>query len=181
MLEMYNRQVKFQERMNTNYEIQYLALVAEIGELVDSFGFADWKVNERDDENILIECMDICIFAMNCNHYLNGLYMSPTIEYVSGTYTDYQLIEKILENLYSQQFMNILELIFDAYPEVKVRLIGKQALNTFRQNNGYKEGTYSKIWANGKEDNITMLNVLKPKDTFDDIYKKLEAQYKCIR
>ncbi|MDA3946407.1 MAG: dUTP diphosphatase [Helicobacteraceae bacterium] len=33
--------------------------------------------------------------------------------------------------------------------------VGKNILNQFRQDNGYKEGTYIKVW-NGKEDNVVM-------------------------
>ena len=33
--------------------------------------------------------------------------------------------------------------------------VGKNILNQFRQDHGYKEGTYKKVW-NGKEDNVVM-------------------------
>ncbi|MFV0481275.1 MAG: dUTP diphosphatase [Campylobacteraceae bacterium] len=56
--------------------------------------------------------------------------------------------------------------------------IAKNVLNRFRQNNGYKDGTYKKLW-NGKEDNVVMLEVLES-GTFgiDELYKKLEGLYK---
>jgi hypothetical protein len=38
--------------------------------------------------------------------------------------------------------------------------IGKNALNIFRQNNGYKDGTYVKIWSD-KEDNEYLTHFLK--------------------
>jgi len=34
----------------------------------------------------------------------------------------------------------------------------KNVLNTFRQNHGYKEGRYNKMWA-GKEDNLHLYEV----------------------
>ena len=37
--------------------------------------------------------------------------------------------------------------------------VGKNVLNRFRQANGYKEGTYIKIW-NGEEDNVHLTNIL---------------------
>ncbi|MDR1555082.1 MAG: dUTP diphosphatase [Campylobacteraceae bacterium] len=57
--------------------------------------------------------------------------------------------------------------------------IAKNVLNRFRQNHGYKDGTYRKIW-NGKEDNVVMLEILtKHKNlTIDEIYSKLENLYK---
>jgi dimeric dUTPase (all-alpha-NTP-PPase superfamily) len=55
----------------------------------------------------------------------------------------------------------------------------KNVLNRFRQNHGYKDGTYKKNW-NGKEDNVVMLEILtKYKNlTIDELYAKLENLYK---
>ena len=60
--------------------------------------------------------------------------------------------------------------------------IGKNCLNKFRQNNGYKEGTYTKIW-NGDEDNVVMVDILESSEEidFDILYEKLGVAYsKCI-
>lgn len=59
--------------------------------------------------------------------------------------------------------------------------IAKNILNKFRQNNGYKEATYKKIW-NGKEDNEVMLDILNSgvKDT-DELYKSLESAYQNVK
>lgn len=59
--------------------------------------------------------------------------------------------------------------------------IAKNVLNGFRQNNGYKDGTYKKIW-NDKEDNVVMLEILDS-GVFDieEIYKRLEDEYKKVK
>ena len=56
--------------------------------------------------------------------------------------------------------------------------VGKNILNQFRQDHGYKEGTYIKIW-NGKEDNVTMQSILEENEniTPDALYKALEEAY----
>jgi len=56
--------------------------------------------------------------------------------------------------------------------------VGKNILNKFRQDHGYKEGTYIKIW-NGEEDNVTMQRVLEENDTItpEELYDTLEAAY----
>jgi len=56
--------------------------------------------------------------------------------------------------------------------------VGKNILNQFRQDHGYKEGTYIKIW-NGEEDNVTMQKVLEENEnvTPNELYKALEAAY----
>ena len=38
--------------------------------------------------------------------------------------------------------------------------VGKNILNKFRQDHGYKEGSYIKIW-NGEEDNVIMQRLLE--------------------
>ncbi len=59
--------------------------------------------------------------------------------------------------------------------------LGKNVLNGFRQNNGYKEGTYQKIW-NGKEDNDVMMRILEEDSslTAEGLYRKLEEAYSHI-
>ena len=56
--------------------------------------------------------------------------------------------------------------------------VGKNILNQFRQDHGYKEGTYIKIW-NGEEDNVTMQSILEKNEnvTPDALYKALEEAY----
>ena len=56
--------------------------------------------------------------------------------------------------------------------------VGKNILNQFRQDHGYKEGTYIKIW-NGEEDNVTMQRVLEENEnvTPDELYNALKKAY----
>jgi len=56
--------------------------------------------------------------------------------------------------------------------------IGKNILNKFRQDHGYKDGSYIKIWE-GKEDNVTMQSLLeKNKDlSAEALYIELEKAY----
>ena len=57
----------------------------------------------------------------------------------------------------------------------------KNVLNRFRQNNGYKEGSYKKNW-NGREDNEVMSEILSNGvSTIDEIYAALEREYKKVR
>lgn len=56
--------------------------------------------------------------------------------------------------------------------------IGKNVLNSFRQNHGYKEGSYKKIWQ-GKEDNEVMSQILASgTSSAEQIYAELEKEYK---
>jgi dimeric dUTPase (all-alpha-NTP-PPase superfamily) len=56
--------------------------------------------------------------------------------------------------------------------------IGKNILNQFRQDNGYKDGSYIKTW-NGEEDNVWMQQLLdaNPDIKPDTLYKELTKLY----
>lgn len=56
--------------------------------------------------------------------------------------------------------------------------VGKNILNQFRQDNGYKVGTYVKVWA-GKEDNVVMKKIWDKNDDIspDDLYQELKKRY----
>jgi len=55
--------------------------------------------------------------------------------------------------------------------------IAKNVLNQFRQDNGYKEGTYKKIWGT-KEDNEVMLDILSRKTLgAQELYSELNKAY----
>ncbi|MCR1811439.1 MULTISPECIES: dUTP diphosphatase [Sulfurospirillum] len=56
--------------------------------------------------------------------------------------------------------------------------VAKNVLNQFRQDHGYKEGSYKKVW-NGKEDNEVMLSFLDAQDVpgTEALYKRLEKAY----
>jgi len=74
--------------------------------------------------------------------------------------------------------MKYLHMPFDELYEIYV---GKNVLNMFRQDNGYKEGTYNKMW-NGREDNEYLADIMKQLNgdshTFqDDVYDALARSY----
>lgn len=56
--------------------------------------------------------------------------------------------------------------------------MAKNVLNRFRQDHGYKEGTYIKIW-NGKEDNVVMFEIIETLMPFsgEGLYKSLKELY----
>ncbi len=56
--------------------------------------------------------------------------------------------------------------------------VGKNILNQFRQDNGYKDGTYIKVW-NGEEDNVVMKRVWEDNGDIKPelLYKELAKAY----
>ena len=70
-----------------------------------------------------------------------------------------------------------------SWADLYSQYVGKNVLNMFRQDNGYKEGTYKKIW-DGKEDNEHLVDILisldPNKNKFkDQIYSALQKAYPC--
>ncbi|WP_457744330.1 dUTP diphosphatase [Sulfurimonas sp.] len=59
--------------------------------------------------------------------------------------------------------------------------VGKNILNQFRQDNGYKEGTYKKLW-NGKEDNVVMKSIWENHSdlTPELLYSELKKVYSTL-
>ncbi|MDY0402890.1 dUTP diphosphatase [Sulfurovum sp.] len=56
--------------------------------------------------------------------------------------------------------------------------VGKNILNQFRQDHGYKDGTYIKVW-NGQEDNVIMQGILEENHEIspEELYRALEEAY----
>lgn len=59
--------------------------------------------------------------------------------------------------------------------------VGKNILNQFRQDNGYKDGSYIKVWA-GEEDNVVMKRVLDESSDIspNELYKELTKLYLAL-
>ena len=85
-------------------------------------------------------------------------------------------LEKMINEFFDLVAMSGLDL------ETLYRLyVGKNILNQFRQDNGYKDGSYIKVW-NGEEDNVVMKRIwetdadIKP----DTLYKELVKAYTSL-
>jgi dimeric dUTPase (all-alpha-NTP-PPase superfamily) len=89
---------------------------------------------------------------------------------------DEQQINKLISEFFDLVLMSGLDLtsLYRLY-------VGKNILNQFRQDNGYKDGSYIKEW-NGEEDNVVMKRIweedshIKP----DALYKELTKLYLAL-
>ena len=85
-------------------------------------------------------------------------------------------IEQLISEFFDLVVMSGLDL------ESLYRLyVGKNILNQFRQDNGYKDGTYIKVW-NGEEDNVVMTRIWKENGDIkpDQLYKELVKAYTSL-
>ncbi|ABB43764.1 putative dUTPase [Sulfurimonas denitrificans DSM 1251] len=82
-------------------------------------------------------------------------------------------LEKLIEEFFDLVVMSGLDLetLYKLY-------VGKNILNQFRQDNGYKDGSYIKVWA-GEEDNVVMKRVLDESSNFspNELYNELTKLY----
>ncbi len=85
-------------------------------------------------------------------------------------------LEKLISDFFDLVVMSGLDLdsLYKLY-------VGKNILNQFRQDNGYKEGSYIKVWA-GEEDNVIMKRILEENSDIkpNDLYKELTKLYLAL-
>jgi len=102
-------------------------------------------------------------------------------------YEEIALVEDMIRVLFCDKenidalvisFLTIASKLNLKLPELYKLYVGKNILNKFRQEHGYKEGTYIKIW-NEEEDNVVMQRVLNEKNeiTPNALYGALEEAY----
>ncbi|HEY9202883.1 MAG TPA: dUTP diphosphatase [Sulfurimonas sp.] len=85
-------------------------------------------------------------------------------------------LEKLIADFFDLVVMSGLNLesLYNLY-------VGKNILNQFRQDNGYKDGSYIKVWA-GEEDNVIMKRILEQNSDIkpDELYKELTKLYLAL-
>lgn len=167
----------------------------EVVEAIDSFNWKHWKnINAPDDiENAKVEIVDIWHFVMSQAIIESKQnYADKHLNITTKAYDKNSLIDD-LEQIINQSsgdknIEKIIDLFFSALgnfmdiQELYARYVVKNKLNSFRQDNGYKDGNYKKIWnLKGKkvEDNVVAFTIMgdNPNITPDKLYNLLEKSY----
>lgn len=187
-------------------EINWLRCIhMEVAELIESTPWKHWKnINsEPDMNNIHVELVDIWHFLMS---YILQETNVPKAVSLVNTHCIYEAMEEIDVKLmvkeaeklsyislaietgnmptfsgverFIDQFFRCCKISGLSFNWLQKLYIGKNCLNKFRQDHGYKEGTYTKIW-NGDEDNVVMVAILETMEnvSFQELYDKLEESY----
>jgi dimeric dUTPase (all-alpha-NTP-PPase superfamily) len=175
----------------------YRAIWIECAELMDHFGhWKWWKHSSTDLPQVVLEIVDIWHFGLSLkltNSKNVGNLAEEIISDWNGQTGDFEFLECVekiaLDALYNREFnaalVRVLLLKCDADFNVLYRnYVGKNVLNLFRQENGYKDGTYEKIW-NGEEDNEVlarlMLDMNSDSDSFvREVHEILELNYRAV-
>lgn len=155
--------------------------LVDIWHFVMSLGLEEYKNLGQGDIKTLVgyvsECRhfdDFCGDAVVPENS-DALSIVSTIEYLMKHAIDNDKFDTILEDfmIVSMQCGLNMSVLYKFY-------VGKNILNKFRQDNGYKEGTYKKNW-NGVEDNVVMTGLLENSALgADELYDALDKAYKAL-
>lgn len=175
----------------------YRAAWIECGELIEHFGYKWWKKQDADMEQVRLEVIDIWHFGLSAL-FEPGKSIETMAQEISDELAgfeqqglDVRLATEALalHCLQSQRFSPTLfwELMLASgldFDSLYTAYVGKNVLNFFRQDNGYKEGTYVKNWA-GREDNEHLVELVeqldKSAEDFDtQVYQALERRYQEV-
>lgn len=209
LMTMLTLQDKMNKKVNPEWltaGYQYLrAAMIEAVEGIEHHGWKWWKAQQKDLPQLQMELVDIWHFALSAiiidfNGNIQNSASTIAAELSGGSDTvnfdgkNYLFNDQhILDNLELMTglcaakrfsvplFMKIVEQAQMDADELYRQYVGKNVLNFFRQDHGYKEGSYIKIW-HGREDNEHLVDVLDQLDiSLDDyseqLYSGLVARY----
>jgi len=172
----------------------YRAIWIECAELLDHYGWKWWKKQTPDVDQIALELVDIWHFGLSLMLLSNDskdvlvdqveqIFMSPVMSDDFAidleSFTEKTLITK---NFDLQGFARLMAGINMDFETLYVGYVGKNVLNFFRQDYGYKDGSYVKQW-NGVEDNEHLVQIVSTLDTSSsafakNLYSQMELRYK---
>lgn len=169
------------------------AIVVEAVEALDHYGWKWWKQQEPDLGQVRIELVDIWHFMLSdeLSRFADivGLaevltrraqFGAPAylIEVDSRRNLEALIASAAVNQLNMNTFMALMVQCGLTWGQLYATYVAKNVLNTFRQDHGYKVGTYIKNW-NGVEDNVALeqLMTLKADATPEQLRAKLESVY----
>lgn len=206
---MLNLQDKMNKKVNPEWltaGYQYLrAAMIEAVEGIEHHGWKWWKAQQKDLPQLQMELVDIWHFALSAIIIDFGGDIQKSANTIANELSDgkgtvvfdgkeYHFNQQhILDNLELMAglcaakrfsvplFMKIVEQAQMDANELYRQYVGKNVLNFFRQDNGYKDGTYIKIW-HGREDNEHLVDVLDEldislNDYSEQLYVGLQQRY----
>lgn len=190
--------------LDAGYNYLRAALIESI-EAIDHHGWKWWKAQSLDLPQVQMELVDVWHFALS--HIIiqhNGdiakaasdieaalQQSNPLIQFdgITFDFSTNTLVENlelmaglcVVKRFNVPLFVNIVEQAQMSSSMLFEQYVGKNILNFFRQDNGYKEGTYQKIWQ-GREDNEHLVEVMAATDSAtenyaDVLYRALEMRY----
>ncbi|MEL7043534.1 MAG: dUTP diphosphatase [Pseudomonadota bacterium] len=184
MREALTTMLRMQDRINTQVHPQWIeqsfawhrAIWVECAELVDHYGYKWWKHQDHDLAQVQLEVVDIWHFGLSAlftpgaspdvlaaeieaswPSEAQRLGVIEAAEQLAGT----AALEKQFSLSAFASLLTAAQLDFDSLFR---QYLGKNVLNRFRQDHGYKDGSYRKQWQQ-REDNEHLTELLAEVDT----------------
>jgi len=163
-----------------------LAAKAELIELLDHLGEIKWwKHQEPNPQEAFIELVDILHFVVSdllIYPKVNNLVFDTLSYYCTAPTIPKHPKHLVNDQISLKHCFNILKYLNRTPEELFKAYLAKDVLNLFRQANGYKAGTYIKVWEDG-EDNTYLEDIINRADFSNPnvkkwIYSSLEEKYK---
>lgn len=195
---MLDLQNSMNSKVNESWQQQgfewYRAIWVECAELMDHYGWKWWKKQSPDKEQVALELIDIWHFGLSIllQSRTKAELLCAQIEHELVIHTDEKDFRLDLEKfvaatLADRQFhiglfgrlMAGVDMSFD---QLYRGYVGKNVLNFFRQDHGYKDGSYRKHWHDGREDNEHLVEAVLSLDASkaefkDELYAALKIRY----
>lgn len=172
----------------------YRAIWVECAELLDHYGWKWWKKQSPDIEQVKLELVDIWHFGMS-QLLLDYPQRNKLIEMLATEFSAshdgagfYQDLESFTLHTLEHHDFNVKKFVILLvaadlrFDELFERYVSKNVLNSFRQENGYNNGSYRKSWQ-GREDNEHLVELVAELDTNsakfeDELYAALAKRYR---
>lgn len=175
----------------------YRAIWTECAELLDHHGWKWWKKQTPNLPQIWLELVDIWHFGLSdlLQHYPSQAEcveaIMAALEDTKQTCPTDECVEQLAQFCLSHQqfdlasFFNLTHSVQLDFQQLFEQYIGKNVLNRFRQDNGYKTGTYEKVWQ-GREDNEHLAELFlsldfNQADIADALYQALQLRYETVK
>jgi dimeric dUTPase (all-alpha-NTP-PPase superfamily) len=163
----------------------YRAIWTECAELLDHHGWKWWKKQTPNMPQIWLELVDIWHFALSDllqRHDSEAACITSIVDALTQPRTARsvdQTVELLAQGCLTSHSIDLVT-FFDLTDSVQLEFqqlfeqyVGKNVLNRFRQDHGYQEGSYQKVW-HGQEDNEHLAELfLKLDFTQEDIAQAL--------
>lgn len=199
LINMLTLQDRMNSRVHEDWTQQgfewYRATWIECGELIEHYGYKWWKKQEPDLEQVRLEIIDIWHFGMSAL-FRDGKGIEQIADEIDDEVKGYKPVGLDIREATEALAMHSLqtrgfspscfwELMVSAdldFNSLYSAYVGKNVLNFFRQDNGYKVGNYVKTWA-GREDNEHLVELVAPLDKSaidfaDQVYHALQGRYR---
>ncbi|HEY7773121.1 MAG TPA: dUTP diphosphatase [Marinagarivorans sp.] len=196
------KMLEMQDAMNTKVNANwraaqfewYRAIWIECAELMDHYGWKWWKKQSPDMEQVNLELVDIWHFGLSDMlqraEQVDTLADSLNAELskVPSVVAEFRIeLEAFVADVLASKafnlaaFCRVLAAADLSFEQLYLQYTGKNVLNFFRQDHGYQDGSYRKLWQ-GKEDNEHLVEVLETLEASStsfqtDIYAALKARY----